>query len=510
MNKAEAQFLFTRFSIRAKLFWITILTSAAALALAGFTIVTYDSITYKEQRVADLMAQAEILGSISGAAVIFNDVKAAQEYLLSLRAKPLVEAAIIYDHTGHVFATYNRNGSTEFNTTPVEADGNRIDSDDILLFHSIKQGDQFIGTVHLRENLGLKERLVRYAAIVLGLLVVSLGTSLLLSTRLQAMIAKPLLEVTQTARRVVDHHDYSQRAIKHGDDEVGVLVDAFNQMLTQIQLRETALQAANEALQLEIADHKLARAEVAELNETLETRVAERTAELEAVNKELESFSYSVSHDLRTPLRGIDGFTVILLENYGDKLDEQGRHYLERVRSATERMSHLIDDLLQLSRTIRSEMNLTKVNLSEMASSIVNDLQESMPDRTVEFLIEPDMIIQADAVLMRVALENLINNAWKFTSKKPLARIEVGSMMHAGKKTYFVRDNGTGFDMKYAEKLFGAFQRLHSASEFDGTGVGLANVQRIINRHGGRVWAEAKLNEGATFYFTLSAWRRVS
>ncbi|MES2354311.1 MAG: ATP-binding protein [Pseudomonadota bacterium] len=510
MNKPAGQFLFTKFSIRAKLFWITILTSTTALVLAGFTIVTYDSITYKEQRISDLTAQAEILGAISSAAVIFNDAKAAREYLSSLRAKPLVVAAIIYDKAGHVFATYNRSGSTEFNTTPTEADGHRIESNDILLFRSIMQGGQFIGTVHLRADLGLKERLVRYAGIVLGLLILSLGSSLLLSTRLQAMIAKPLLEVTQTARQVIDHHDYSQRAIKYDGDEVGVLVDAFNQMLTQIQLRETALQAANKALQLEIAEHKLARAEVAELNETLEKRVMVRTAELAAANKELESFSYSVSHDLRTPLRGIDGFTLILLENYANKLDEQGRHYLVRIRNATDRMSHLIDDLLQLSRTIRSEMNLTEVNLSELASSIANDLHESMPERKVEFLIEPNIIIQADVILMRVALENLLNNAWKFTGKKSLARIEVGSTIIADKKTYFVRDNGTGFDMKYVEKLFGAFQRLHSISEFEGTGVGLANVQRIIHRHGGQIWADAKLNEGATFYFTLSAWRKIS
>ncbi|MGH8606979.1 MAG: sensor histidine kinase [Gammaproteobacteria bacterium] len=234
-----------------------------------------------------------------------------------------------------------------------------------------------------------------------------------------------------------------------------------------------------------------------------EHRVREHTAQLEAVNQELESFCYSVSHDLRAPLRAIDGFSMILQKTYGDKLDAQGYHYLERVCTATQRMGHLIDDLLNLSRTARSEMRMTAVNLSELACTIANDLQETASERKVTFSIAPEMVVHADASLMRVVLENLLGNAWKFSGKRAEARIEVGSTTDAGKTAYFVRDNGVGFDMKYADKLFGAFQRLHSVTAFDGTGVGLANVQRIILRHGGRVWAEAVVDQGATFYFTL-------
>jgi signal transduction histidine kinase len=240
-------------------------------------------------------------------------------------------------------------------------------------------------------------------------------------------------------------------------------------------------------------------------NAELERRVRERTAQLEAVNKELESFCYSVSHDLRAPLRAIDGFSMILQESYGDKLDVQAHKYLERVRAATQRMGHLIDDLLKLSRTARSEMRITTVNLSELVCTIAKDLEETAPKRKVTFSIAPDMIVNADANLMRVVLENLLGNAWKFSGKRVEARIGIGSTTNAGKTAYFVRDNGAGFDMKHADKLFGAFQRLHSVTAFDGTGVGLANVQRIILRHGGRVWAEAAVDQGATFYFTLSA-----
>jgi signal transduction histidine kinase len=244
--------------------------------------------------------------------------------------------------------------------------------------------------------------------------------------------------------------------------------------------------------------------EIERLNLDLERRVKERTAELEAANKELESFCYSVSHDLRTPLRAIDGFSMILQESYGDKLDAQAHNYLERVRAATQRMGHLIDDLLKLSRIARSEMSMTTVDLSELACTIAKDLQETAPERKVMFSIAPEMVVLADANLMRVVLENLLDNAWKFSEKRAEARIEVGSTTNAGETAYFVRDNGAGFDMKYADKLFGAFQRLHSVTAFDGTGVGLANVQRIIHRHGGRVWAEAAMDQGATFYFTLS------
>jgi signal transduction histidine kinase len=497
-------------SIRAKLLWIIMLTSSMALVMAGLALITYDLITFKQQRLNDLSTQAEILGAISSAALVFNDAKAAGEYLSALKARPQVTLAIIYDNGGKVFATYQRSDSINVSAPPAEADGHRIEGDDLVLFRHISQGNETIGTLHLRTNLGLTTRLLRFAGIVLLLLISSLLLAMLLSARLQALISKPILEVTNIARLVIDHQDYSHRAVKHSKDEVGVLVDAFNQMLTQIQQREAALQKANQALQLEIADHKSARAQVAALNETLEQRVAERTAELEAANRELESFCYSVSHDLRAPLRGIDGFTTILQESHGDKLDQQAKNYLQRVRAATQRMGHLIDDLLKLSRTVRSEMNPTTVNLSELAQSIANDLQETAPDRRATFSIAPDMIANADAALIRAVLENLLGNAWKFTGKRTEAQIEVGSTVTAGQTTYFVRDNGTGFDMKYADKLFGAFQRLHSISEFEGTGVGLANVQRIIRRHGGQVWADAKLDEGATFYFTLSAWRKTA
>ncbi len=236
---------------------------------------------------------------------------------------------------------------------------------------------------------------------------------------------------------------------------------------------------------------------------------AERSSQdLEDANRELEAFSYSVSHDLRAPLRSIDGFSQILLEDYAEELDEEGKHYLARVRAASQRMGRLIDDLLGLSRVTRSALNRRRVDLSALAEEVAGELREANPERSVAFSAQKGLEVWGDTRLLRVALENLIGNAWKFTSKKSEAKIEFGldeGLSRRGRvPVYYVRDNGAGFEMSYADKLFGAFQRLHGASEFEGTGIGLATAQRVVRRHGGRIWAEGEVGRGATFYFTLA------
>jgi signal transduction histidine kinase len=255
---------------------------------------------------------------------------------------------------------------------------------------------------------------------------------------------------------------------------------------TELLRRQTQLLAESEHAARELAEAR-----------------AELVRDLEHKNRELESFSYAVSHDLRAPLRRIDSFSRAVLESQGERLDEAGQRYLERVCEASQHMSQLIDDVLYLSRVTRAELRDQEVDLSALATMILSRLQESEPERKVELRIRPGVVVSGDGQLLRIALENLLENAWKFSGKQPEARIEFGVTQASGEPTYFVRDNGAGFDMTYVDRLFGPFQRLHPQVEFPGSGIGLATVQRIIHRHGGRVWAEGLVGQGATFQFTL-------
>jgi signal transduction histidine kinase len=257
----------------------------------------------------------------------------------------------------------------------------------------------------------------------------------------------------------------------------------------RVRRRTDALAQANEELQ--------------QYRDRLEELVAERTADLELANREIESFSYSVSHDLRSPLRAIDGYSHALLEDYGDQLDAKALNYLKRSRAASQRMGLLIDDVLLLSRVTRHELELNQVDLTTIAHEVIKEIESADRKREVEFVIQDSLYVQGDEHLLRIVLENLLGNAWKYSARKPKARIEFGMRETRSEFVFFVRDNGIGFDMHYQDQLFGAFQRLHDPEEFEGTGIGLATVARVMTRHGGRVWAKGKVNVGAIFYFAF-------
>ena len=465
------------------------LVSAAVLLVACISAFAYDFYTFKVGVTRNLSVQGEIIASNTTSALVFDDVGAAETTLAALKNSPRIIYAGIYTPDGHLFADYRRDADLREQPLPSLPAGRTqihwFGDPQAISVNSITLDGKTVGFVSLRSDLqSMTDRLKSFAVIAATILLLCVATVLLLSRTAQQVITHPIVQLAETVRIVSREKNYSIRAVPTtgGEDELSILVNAFNEMLGEIQRRDTALLQAHDEL---------------------EQKVLERTAQLATANKELEAFSYSVSHDLRAPLRSIDGFSLALLEDCSDVLDSIGQQHLQRIRAATQRMSTLIDELLNLARVARSEIRWGKVDLSALSRSIAEELKTAEPERNVSFSITNGAVVKGDPELLRVAMENMINNAWKYTSAHSTARIEFGWSRRNGQTIYFVRDDGAGFDPRYANRLFGAFQRLHSAQEFSGTGIGLATVQRIIHRHGGEIWAEGEVEKGATFYFSL-------
>ncbi len=365
---------------------------------------------------------------------------------------------------GAVTATQTDGADSISRIAPIEFGGEKIGS--VAILFDITPFKKFLW-VHLRD-LGVYLFAVTVASVAIGLV-------------LAGWITYPLSSI-QDALPLMGSGNIFLSSFDQRQDEYGRLARAIESADKRIH---------DDAMQIRM--HR----------DTLEETVRLRTNELAASNKELEAFSYSVSHDLRAPLRAIDGFSQALIEDYGNKLDETAAFYLQRVRSGAQKMGSLIDDLLQLSRVTRIEMKYAKADLSAMAEKITHDFMTEEPGREARITIAPSLIAYGDAGLLQIMLQNLLSNAWKYTGKKSPSVIEFGSFAQNDEQVFFIRDNGAGFDMRYISKLFGAFQRLHTEEEFPGTGIGLATVQRIVNRHGGRIWAEGKPGEGSCFYFVL-------
>jgi signal transduction histidine kinase/HAMP domain-containing protein len=612
--------------IRRKLMLIILLTSGVVMLLMRGAFFTYEYITFRRAILRHVSSLGEIVAANSTAALAFTNPEDAREILSALKGEHEMVAAALYDQHGRLFAHYpDKLAPSTLPTSPGDP-GYDFVRTRLTGYQPVKLGDRALGTLYLEFDIGgiLRDWIWDSVKIALGVMAVILLIAYALSRALQRQVSQPILSLTATARAISERRDYSTRAAKLGNDELGQLTDSFNQMLDEIQAlnqdlekrvveRTAQLETANADLHrsraelqslfvsidegyciievifdganravdyrylivnpafekqsgltdaqgrrirelfpnyevswfetygrvvqsgepirfqnfsalmgrwfdvyafrygdpqkhqvailfTNITERKQREEEIRQLNTVLQ----QRATQLEAANGELEAFSYSVSHDLRAPLRHIDGFANLLHKQAAASLDDQGRRFLATISESARRMGRLIDDLLSFSRMGRSHMQPGAIDQDALVATVV---REGRYPAGVEWQIAPLPRVHGDHAMLRQVWSNLIDNAVKYSSKVPHPRIEIGSQADepAGEMVFFVRDNGAGFDMRYATKLFGVFQRLHGVAEFEGTGIGLANVRRIVTRHGGRTWAESEPGRGATFYFSLPA-----
>jgi signal transduction histidine kinase len=480
--------LWSNHSISDKFMRMTLMVSGTALLLAYVSFLVYDLYNLRRELITATATEANIVGANSVTALLFDDKQAAENTLSALRNSPQVRAAVILRTDGTEFARYQRDAAVPFKLDDHLALGETRQywsrGRNILMGTRIEFQGGWVGTVYLLAETGnVARRVERFGLISAVMLLICFAVALLATSTVRHLVTDPLTGLARTAQVVTREKDYSVRAkIPPSSDELSFLVQSFNEMLEQIQARDRALESTRS---------------------DLERRVEERTAELSATNKELEAFSYSVAHDLRGPLQHINNIGFLLQHSASEGLNAEGRMLVDRLLEGSKRMSILIDDLLNLSRASSHPLHRTPIDLSHTVQAIATRLQEEGDGRKVQFIIAKGARVIADESLVQVVLENLLGNAWKYTSKVGAAEIEFGYTEESGGTVYFVRDNGAGFNPRYADRLFRPFQRLHSQSEFTGTGVGLATAYRIITRHGGKIWARGNIDQGATFFFTL-------
>ena len=501
------QRLLRHVQIRQKLVLIIMLATGLALLLAGVVLIVFEVLRFRGDMVSDLSTLADVIAQNSTAALSFDNPEDAEETLASLDARRSIVAAAIYDEEGRLFARYTRSGARAGFPARPEADGARFDESAVSVFRSIDQEGEPIGTVWVRSDLReMYERLTVQAATVGAVFLVAGLAALLLSSMLQRVISRPILHLADTARAVSERRDYSIRARKQSEDELGRLVDAFNDMLDQIQQRDMSLRQAKEDLEERVRERTLElRQELAERLRA-ESELARSNDELQQSNKELDDFAYIASHDLKEPLRGIHNFSSFLLEDYADKLDEEGRSKLETLTRLTRRMETLIDSLLHYSRLGRVDLAIDRVDLNQVVDEVLESLGITLRQSGIEVRIpRPLPTVRADRARVGEIFHNLVVNAMKYNDKER-KWIEIGSLdAEEGRPpVFYVRDNGIGILEKHFESVFRIFKRLHARDKFGGgTGAGLTIVKKIVERHSGKIWVESTPGEGTTFYFTL-------
>ncbi|MEA3307818.1 MAG: ATP-binding protein [Elusimicrobiota bacterium] len=480
-------------SINVKITALVVGVTFLALLLMFASLTWISSVRDRKHLVRNTTIAARMVAEYSVGSLAFSYEKEVKDTLRKLSFLEYINYAAIYDGEGNLFADYGSNKKVKIPSeiiTPLRPFA-VFDSAKLTVCEPmIYKGNRF-GTLCLNVSTKvLTQRISAYAKVMFVIVLVVGLLAFLLTSRLQYLVSKSLLNLAGTASKIAEKQDYSFRTGINQGDEIGVLAKSFDTMIINLGER--------------VRERDAVMAELRKAHITLEEKVKKRTSELSMLNRELEAFTYSASHDLRAPLRRIDGFSVLLEENLEKCITDDGRKYLSRMRAGCQEMSGVIDSLLKLSQITRHEIKFTSVNLSAIAKLILHRLSESEPSKKVDIVVAENLKDTGDLSLLEDVFENILGNAWKFTAKTEKAKIEFGEMeVEKGIKAYFIKDNGAGFDMAYKAKLFKPFQRIHSASQYSGTGIGLSTVQRIIERHGGRIWAQGKEGEGSVFYFTL-------
>jgi len=497
-------------AIKHKLILIIMLACIAGLVLAGVAFIGWERSTFRNNMVRNVSTQAEMIAENCKAALAFQDAEDAKETLRALRVEPSIIFGAVYTGDNKLFATYYRNyADIKVHPSGFQESGFSFGDGLLTVFRPIVLDGEIIGTVCLRSDLSpMYAMLKRNTGVIIVVLFLSSLVAFLISSRLQKVISGPILSLAEVAKGVSEENDYSTRAIKHSNDEVGLLIDAFNEMLEQIQQRDVELVDAKEKLEVRVEERT---AELTAANEQLtqeiairkkaEQRQAQLLEQLEKVNQELKDFAYVVSHDLKAPLRGIKTLTDWISTDYADKLDEGGKEQMNLLTSRVGRMHNLIDGILQYSRVGRVKEKQVQVNLNELVSEVIDMIA---PPENIAITVESELpTVECEQTRITQVFQNLLSNAIKYMDK-PQGQIKIGCIEENGFWKFSIADNGPGIEEKYYEKIFQMFQTLLSRDEFESTGVGLTVVKKIVEMYGGKIWVESKVGEGSTFYFTLS------
>jgi signal transduction histidine kinase len=494
---------FKDISIKRKLTVIVMATSAAALLMAGAATIIYERVTFPRNLAQHLASLADVVGNNSAAAILFNDETAAAEHLQALQATPNITMAQVYRKDGSVLAIYVRVGEPMTTLFPAETGVSQetIAAEHVDIFRPIFVGAERVGGIGLRSDLTeVKVRLGAYAQTWLAVLFVSLLGALGVAAVLQRVVSLPILNLAGIARSISNEHDYSQRAVKETGDEIGALVDDFNEMLSQIEARDGALTQAQGELEKRIRD---LQREIAD-RQRAEQGLAEKTVELQRSNAELEQFAYVASHDLQEPLRMITGYTQLLAKRYHDKLDETAAEFIGYAVDGAKRMQGLINDLLAYSRVGTRGNPFAWAQCDKILSDTIVSMKVAIEESGATVTCDPLPTVLCDEGQLGQLFQNLLGNGIKYhDSGAP--RIHINSRRQGAHWLFSVKDNGIGIERQYHERIFTIFQRLHNKEQYAGSGIGLAICKKIVERHGGKIWVESELGKGSTFYFALPA-----